>query len=309
MRAASSTRVVISPSNSGSPTDGRLIRTLAAAPAGRGLGEERRDREVARGVDVAPAGERLGDLRRARGRPRRRPAGPRRRLARRPPGARSSGRPSRSSVSRGQLHRRREAGVGRGVVVGERQEAVDERGPGGVGPGEEVGVLRVPRPAVGQGRDHRDEPGPEAGRDRRGAAAAGHGLGRGEALDEAVERQVAEAVRAGGRHRAIVGVTAARGRPRTEGRGDRPEAQPDRASERGGRGTGAPAPRPTLPPCGGGIRQRRDRRRRVGGLRPRGAPRSRPVTVQRRDRWWKVRESRAPGVSTSKSVRGPVTTG
>ena len=44
------------------------------------------------------------------------------------------------------------------------------------------------------------------------------------------------------------------------------------------------------------------------GQAARGAS-SRPVTVQRRERCWNVRDSRARGVSTSNSVRGPVMTG
>ena len=52
--------------------------------------------------------------------------------------------------------------------------------------------------------------------------------------------------------------------------------------------------------------------RRVG-VRDQAAARrtfsSRPVTVQRRERCWNVRERRARGVSTSKSVRGPLITG
>jgi hypothetical protein len=51
--------------------------------------------------------------------------------------------------------------------------------------------------------------------------------------------------------------------------------------------------------------------RRVGvrDQAARRTPSSRPVTVQRRERCWNVRESRARGVSTSNRVRGPLITG
>ncbi len=294
------------PRSSGSPTDGRLISTLAAAP--RAAASARSD-ATARSLDAftllrpASASETSTRSRQA---------------STQDSGISDASRAAAWSAAdarglllvgvAGELHRRREAGVGAGVVVGERQEAVDQGGPGGVGPGEEVGVLLVARPAGGQGRDHRDEPGPETGRDRRRAAAAGDGLGRGEGPDEAVERQVAKAGSAG-RHRAIVGGTATGGRPRTEGRRDRTGG-----SRRDGHRNGAGAV-PARPPRG-----RRCRRAGEGsdsgategdGWRPQAARRSRskPVTVHRRDRWWKVRERRAPGVSTSKNVRGPVTTG
>ena len=91
------------------------------APGG-GLGEQGRHVEVARGVGVAAAGERLGDADELQARL---DAGERD-LG----GVRAAARMAvlraaiSASVVLGQLQRRREPGVGRGVLVGERQEPV-----------------------------------------------------------------------------------------------------------------------------------------------------------------------------------------
>jgi hypothetical protein len=126
------------------------------------LAQERRDVEVARCVHVAAAGKRFGggyeidtrlnaaqrDLR----------CVPSRGSQRSGPGIALL-----VGVAR-ELHGGREPPVGRGVVVGESQEALREGGPGRVRPGMELGVLGVLRPAHRQGGDHRDQAGAQARR-------------------------------------------------------------------------------------------------------------------------------------------------
>ena len=107
--------------NASSPTDGRLTRTLAAAPRAAASPRSAGDRQVARGVGVAPPGQLLGrgDEVATRLDAGQRDLGcdPRCRLQRRRPG-----RPLVVGLL-GQLERGREPRVGVGVAVGEGQEA------------------------------------------------------------------------------------------------------------------------------------------------------------------------------------------
>ena len=174
-------------------------------------------------------------------------------------------------VSLGQLQRGREPGVGGRILVGQRQEPIREGRGTMAGPGQEIGMLGVLRASLGQRGDHRHEAGAQTGRDGRGAAAAGDRL-RGASLRRSR--------RGSGHGTGSIGVSLTR---TIVGPPDARRAAACQASERGERGTGAPAP-PTDERCrrgSGGIRRRREGfgvRRRVG------ASSSRPVTVQRRDR-------------------------
>ena len=142
---------------SASPTDGRLIRTLAAAPRAAASPRSAATLRSLDGVDVAPPGQRLRDrdeldagldaAERHLGRRRARPSGA-------PP----FGLAVLVLGVPGQLHRRGEPGVGRRSP---RRRAPGTgppaRCPDLVRPGEEVGVLGVLRAALGQGGDHRHE--------------------------------------------------------------------------------------------------------------------------------------------------------
>ena len=217
--------------------------------ARRRLAEERRDVEVARRVPVAPPGQCLGGRHHLEARLDAR----QRDLGRATGGRRHRHVPRRDLVGRlpWLLHRRRECGVRGRVIVGEVEE------PGGESParfarrGVERGVLRVFGAALGERRDHRDEGCRETPCDRRRAAATRHRIRGRQPLDEAGEGQVAEAVGRKPLHPRIVGRARVgeRGPQRCPGRPvscDRfagPRRRPARASERGERGTGAPAPR------------------------------------------------------------------
>ena len=171
--------------------DRRQVHEHVGGGAMRGrLAEERGDVEVARGVDVAPAGQRLrrGDQV---------DAGldaEERDLAGVAGGGLERVSPGRALFVRvaRQLHGRGVARVRGRIVVGEREELIRQRTARLVGPGQEVGVLRVPRATHRERGDHRDERRAEARRHRRGAAPAWHRRGRAEFGDEPVEGQVAE---------------------------------------------------------------------------------------------------------------------
>ena len=103
-----------------------------------------------------------------------------------------------------------------------------------------LGELRAARRQRG---DHRDEARAEGRRDRRGAAATRHRLGRREPHDEVVERSGRRSDSVG--HRDVVPPDAIVRSART--------SRGARRGERGGRGTGAPAPSCDDRPGGGGC--------------------------------------------------------
>ena len=183
-----------------------LIITLAAAPTGGRLSQQRRDVQVAGGVDVAPAGQGLRDRHELEARldAQQRDL---RCVARRCLEGRRAGGALRVRVA-GHLHRRGELPVRRGILVREGEEPVGERQPGLVRPGVQVGVLDVLRATHRQRRHHRHQRGAETGGDRRGAPATRHRRCRAELADERVEAQVAKTGRGDRVHAADCTVAA-----------------------------------------------------------------------------------------------------
>ena len=263
-----------------SPTDGQVDEDVLRRAARGRLAEQRRDVQVARRVDVAPPGERLRAARRARGRPRR------------------SRERHLGGVACRRLQRRR---AGRLLVVRVAWAASSPRR-------SRRRPRRPRRPGRGSGPRRRWPPsiarswsaacsayfgrpcdsaatiatsaGAERRRDGRGAAAARHGLRRGEAVDERAERQVAEPdrrCRASARadcrvvrpaHRRVDAPRVTDAASVGNGAGAVP-AHPPRVPTRSAGGGGSPAGTAVIRPRSGG-----------------GALLVEAVIVQRRDRCW-----------------------
>ena len=200
------------------PDRREIDHDVRGCPARRGLTEEGGHVQVARRVDVAATGERLcgADELEACLDARQRDLG--RGTRRRP----HLHRPRRALRVRflGELERGREPGIRRRVLIGQLQEPTVQAATGRGGPGVQFRVLRIARASFGQRRDHRDKRRAETGGDRRCAATAGDGLGRGEAIDEGAQGQVGERRSRGFVHPLIVGGGR---RPGTAGVMPRPE--------------------------------------------------------------------------------------
>ena len=255
-------------SNSASPTDGRLTRTLAAAPraaASPSSAATLRSLEALTLLRPASASATATSSTQASTqRSGTSEAHERGRLER--------GRPARALVVRvaGQLHRgartRRRPSASSSASTRNRSAS---RRPVSFAQAMEVGVLGVLRAALGQGRDHRHEARRQAGRDRRGAAAAGHRRRRSERVDEP-----ARGSGRGSDRRADVSTHDCTGQ-RVAKRWRRARLHRDRRRQRagrrsrGGRGTGAPAPKPDDVTGGRGRRPRQSGRRCLGDPSPR----------------------------------------
>ena len=156
LRRAPSSR----PRTSASPTDGRLIRTFAAAPRAAASPRSAATlRSLAALTLLRPASASAAatSSRHASTQA----SGTSRRASRGRAACAAVRAACSSSVSRGQLHRRGEGRVRRGVLVGEVEEAVRERAPGRGRP--RRGGRRARRTAAGprERRDHRHEAGSE----------------------------------------------------------------------------------------------------------------------------------------------------
>ena len=266
-------------SYSPSPTDGQVDDDVGRCAARRGVAEEGGHVQVARRVDVAATGERLGgaDELETRLDARQRDLG---RGTRRGSHLHRPRRALRVGFL-GELERGREPGIRRRVLIGQLQETTVQAMTGRSGPGVQLRVLRVAWASFGQRRDHRDKRRAETGGDRGCAATTGNGLGRGEAIDEGAQGQVGERRSRGFVHPLIVGCGR---RPGTAGVMPRPE----RPSATGAGAVPArPLPRSDVagvagerPAAGRNVRS---------GMAPCQAARacssSRPVIVQRRERW------------------------
>ena len=230
------TRAVASPEYESSSTEGRLIRTLAAAPR---AAASPRSVATSRSLEAltllrptsasAVADELQAGLDRAHRDVRRPTGGRRQRLL--PRG------PLLVGVL-GPLHRGRELGVGVRVLVGEIEEPRRQPPTDGLAAVMKLRVSGVLRAPLGQGRDHRHERRPERGADRRRAATAGHRCRGRQLVDERAERQVTEGGAGGGVcHPPIVG-------PAEPVSGSAARRAPATAREvgEGGHGTGVPAP-------------------------------------------------------------------
>ncbi len=147
--SSSSTRAVMSCSNSASPTDGRLTRTLAAAPrAAASPSSEATLRSLEALTLLRPASASAVATRSTQASTQRRGTSEATRAA----DWRAAVRAARLVVGLARhLHRGTEPGVGLGVLVGEGQEPIREREAGLGRPGVEVGVLGVLRAALRTG--------------------------------------------------------------------------------------------------------------------------------------------------------------
>ena len=241
------TRAVTSPSYSPSADRREIDHDVGRCAARRGITEESSHVQVARRVDVAATGERLcgADELEARLDARQRDLG---RGTRRRSHLHRPRRALRIGFL-GELERGREPGIGRRVLIGQLQETTVQAKTGRSGPGVQLRVLRVAWASFGQRRDHRDKRRAETGGDRRCAATAGDGLGRGEAIDEGAQGQVGERRSRGFVHPLIVGCGRRPGTagvmPRPDDRRRRERARYRRARSRGptwpaSRGRGPP---------------------------------------------------------------------
>jgi len=169
---------------------GQIDHHVRRRTAGRGLPEERSDRQIARRVPVAASGQGLrgrqqldacldalhGDL-----------GGTASRLA-------DCLAASGLLVVRvaWELERRGVAREGLGIGFGQGEESGGQVAPQSSGLGVRRRVGCVLLASLREGRDHRHEGATETGRERRGGTAARDGIARSETPDELVERHVTE---------------------------------------------------------------------------------------------------------------------